>query len=301
MNIDLTGAMGLDIMISRMGDIIDAKLAERFGPAGTPPKAKRRIKPATTHDNSRVLVVPDLHVPYNHPDAFSFLVAVRDWLKPTRVICTGDEVDNHAMSFHTSDPDLDSAGPELEKSRAGMAELERHFKQLDLVTSNHGSLSRRKAYEHGIPERLITHYRHTLFGETEDDGTVEYPEDRGAGWWWHDELVIDLPDGRHAVMRHTWGANLKLMAQRNGCCLIQGHHHGLLDVQHAQLARQRIWSLTAGCLVDPECPAMAYGRGNAVQPMIGCAAIIDSEPCAIPMPLDRRGRWTGRLPVVPTA
>lgn len=291
----LTDGIALDLLVSKMSEILDSKLTERFG---TPSKAKRKIKPPSAHDNSRILVVPDFHAPYNHPDALPFLMAVRDWCKPTRNVCTGDEVDYHALSFHTSDPELDSAGPELEKARRSMADLERAFPQLDIVTSNHGSMAFRQAYEHGIPERLIVAYRSALFGEAEDDGTVEFPEDRGAGWWWHDDLEIDLPDGRHAVLRHGWGTNLKNMAQSNGCCLIQGHHHGLLDVQHVQLARQRIWALTAGCLVDPTCRAMRYGKGNKVQPMLGCAVILDSEPLTIPMPLDKRGRWTGRIPCV---
>ncbi|MCK8363719.1 metallophosphoesterase, partial [Erwinia amylovora] len=67
------------------------------------------------HNNKCILVVSDLHAPFNHPDSVAFLKAIKAKYKPTRVILTGDEVDFHAISFHDSDPDLDSAGKELEK------------------------------------------------------------------------------------------------------------------------------------------------------------------------------------------
>jgi len=42
-------------------------------------------------DNSVILNIPDLHVPYIHQDAFAFLRAVKSKYKPTRVIQLGDE------------------------------------------------------------------------------------------------------------------------------------------------------------------------------------------------------------------
>ena len=67
-------------------------------------------------DNSRILVISDLHIPYHHVDALEFLAHLAEKYKPTRVICLGDELDKHAMSFHASDPDLKSSGDELKAS-----------------------------------------------------------------------------------------------------------------------------------------------------------------------------------------
>ena len=60
-----------------------------------------------------ILLIPDLHIPYHHPDSFAFLDAVKRKYKPTEVINLGDMEDNHAISFHESDADLFSAGDEL--------------------------------------------------------------------------------------------------------------------------------------------------------------------------------------------
>lgn len=42
-------------------------------------------------DNSRVLLISDLHAPYNHPKAVEFLRKLKDKYQPTRVISLGDE------------------------------------------------------------------------------------------------------------------------------------------------------------------------------------------------------------------
>ncbi len=64
--------------------------------------------------NDRILVISDMHHPYSHPDVLPFLTALNKKYQPTRVVCVGDEIDCHAMSFHDSDPDLMSAGDELQ-------------------------------------------------------------------------------------------------------------------------------------------------------------------------------------------
>ena len=55
--------------------------------------------------DKRILVISDMHMPYHHPDSFAFLKAVKKSFDPTRIINIGDEVDNHGISFHDSDPD----------------------------------------------------------------------------------------------------------------------------------------------------------------------------------------------------
>ena len=64
-------------------------------------------------DTRRILNISDQHMPYEHPDMFAFLAAIKRKYKPTLVVNGGDEVDAHALSFHDSDSDLPSAGDEL--------------------------------------------------------------------------------------------------------------------------------------------------------------------------------------------
>ena len=81
--------------------------------------------------NQSILVISDLHVPFEHPDTVPFLKAVKSQFKPTDVVQIGDEADFHALSFHDSDPDLPSAGEELEKA---IAKLQPIYKLFPKVT-----------------------------------------------------------------------------------------------------------------------------------------------------------------------
>lgn len=61
-----------------------------------------------------ILVISDQHYPYNHPDIYAFLKALKDKYEPDRVINIGDELDYHAISFHDHHPDLLAPGDELQ-------------------------------------------------------------------------------------------------------------------------------------------------------------------------------------------
>ena len=99
----------------------------------------KSVKPKKdTEDNSRILFISDLHIPFHHEDSFDFLRHLKQKYKPTRVICLGDELDKHSLSYHEHDPNGYSAGHELEVSIPYIKELEEIFPKMDIIESNHG-------------------------------------------------------------------------------------------------------------------------------------------------------------------
>ena len=74
-----------------------------------------------------ICVLSDMHHPYAHPDLIPFLNAVKKKYKPDKIICIGDEADFHDASFHDSNPDLDSAGVELDKAIISLKEVYKLF------------------------------------------------------------------------------------------------------------------------------------------------------------------------------
>ena len=48
-----------------------------------------------------ILVISDLHTPYEHPDVVPFLTAIKAKYKPDTVVCIGDEIDYHATLQRT--------------------------------------------------------------------------------------------------------------------------------------------------------------------------------------------------------
>mgnify|MGYP001462217071 CR=1 FL=1 len=75
--------------------------------------------------NKKILVISDMHLPYQHKDSITFLKEIKKEFKPDTIINIGDSLDFHAISMHDSNPDLFSAGQELAEARKYIKELER--------------------------------------------------------------------------------------------------------------------------------------------------------------------------------
>lgn len=234
-------------------------------------------------DNSCLLVIPDQHAPYQHPDSLQFLADVAANIRPTRIINLGDETDSHALSMHDSDPSLASAGDELIRAREFLHDLARMFPVMDVCHSNHGSLIYRRAFKSGIPAEYIKPYRDFIF-----------PDGGGDGWEWADEFRIELPDGTAVTVRHHFVGQKNAVGHGLRSHVCQGHEHGKFYIVYDQTTFAQNWSLVSGCLIDPDAMAFAYGKMYEGKPIIGCSAIIDSQPVLIPMPM-HNGRYTGKL------
>lgn len=232
------------------------------------------------HDNRRILLISDLHIPYHHQDALDFLLHLKDKYKPTRVICLGDEVDGHALSFHDSDPDLPSAGDEIRQALPVIAKLFEMFPKMDILESNHGSLVWRKAKVSGIPKHYIKSYNEVL-------GVDE-------GWKWSFDLTVDLPNGQKCYMHHGKTSNIIQLSQQMGMNALQGHYHETFKIDYWGNSTGLYWGMQCGCLIDDDKLAFNYNNVNIKRPIIGTGLIIDSMPILEPMILDAGGRWVGK-------
>jgi hypothetical protein len=232
-------------------------------------------------NNKSILVISDLHCPYNHPDTVAFLKAVKAKYKPTRVILSGDEIDYHAISFHDADPDLDSAGVELTKAIECLKPIYKLFPKAEVLESNHGSLVFRKALANGLSRKFFKSPREIL----------EAPK----GWTWHFDITLKLPDGTGCYFHHSKGANVKKNSQAMGLSFVQGHHHEAFEISYWGNPNALLFGMTVGCLVDTKSYALAYNKNNLKRPVIGLGLIIDSKAILVPMKLNKKGRWTGKL------
>lgn len=229
-----------------------------------------------------ILVIPDQHMPYHHADMLPFLAAVKKAFPIDLVVNLGDEVDHHAISFHDSDPNLDSAGVELEKAKLVLAQLHRLFPEQLVCASNHGSLAFRKAKAHGIPVQYLKSYREVLF-----------PKHGAPQWSWAAHWRVPTPLGD--VMFQHQSPDPTSDAAHHRCNLMVGHAHGKFAIEYAASPDYLYWGGTSGCLIDNDAAAFAYGQHTKKKPIIGCTVILAGRPTLIPMVLDTEGRWIGRL------
>ena len=231
--------------------------------------------------NKTVLIIPDTHIPYSHPDYIKFLKAVKEKLNPEISIHLGDEVDHHSISFHDSDTSLDSADIELDKAIIEIGEgLHKLFKKLYLLESNHGSLVYRKMKHHGIPIRVLKPLNELY----------ETPL-----WEWHHDLIL-LTNMGPVYFCHGKSKSYGKLAKEMMCSAVQGHFHGNFEITWHRSAMATRFNMFVGCLVDEDSMAMAYARNNLPKPILGCGYIDPSGmPHLIRMVLDKNGRWNEEL------
>jgi hypothetical protein len=226
-------------------------------------------------------VIGDQHAPYQHNDALDFLKAIKKEFGITRVVNIGDEVDNHDISFHKSEKGLFSAGFELEAARDWLKDLEKIFPKMDLVDSNHGSLFFRRALDAGLPYEVIKPYNE-IWGVSDK-------------WVWKHDLTLKLPNKQLCYFHHGKSSNVAKVSQSLGMNVVQGHYHEKHIIEYWKSPAGRFWGMQTGCLIDNKSRAFAYNKNNLKEPILGSAVIVDSIPQLVPMILNKKSRWVGRL------
>ena len=229
-----------------------------------------------------ILVIPDMHAPYHHPDTLEFITHIRNLYNPDTVVSLGDEADYHALSFHDSDPNLDSAGAELEKAKMFLSALHKEFPKLLICHSNHGSMQYRRAKAHGIPVQMLKRYRDVLLPDTDN-----------SGWAWRYAWRLETALGPVLFKHQSAGSPIGDAAHEQAN-LVVGHTHGVCAIDYAASSGRLYWAMTAGCLIDKDALAFAYGKHSKNKPIISCAIINEGIPRILPMLLDEDGRWVGR-------
>jgi predicted MPP superfamily phosphohydrolase len=239
-------------------------------------KKKVRAKRAKKPKRNVVLTISDMHVPYHHPDALAFLKALKKKYKPTTVICLGDMLDFHNISFHDSDPELFSAGDELKEARKHIKTIEKLFPEMVIVGSNHGDLPLRKLFAAGLPKEFLKSYNE-IYGV-------------GKKWKFVDDYSFQGVYYCHGISK----SGIKLAAQRAQSC-VQGHYHTDFRIDYISNPKNLLWSMQIGCLIDDEALAFAYNKLQLTRPIIGTGVVVEGVPQLVPMLLNKKGRWIGSL------
>lgn len=226
-----------------------------------------------------LLILSDMHCPYEHPDTVAFLKYLKAKYKPDTVICIGDEIDNHAISFHDSDPDLASAGEELKQAIKALQPIYKLFPKVTVIESNHGSLVYRKALANGLPKAVFKSYNEIL----------EAPK----GWEWKFDTIIQTELGPIYICHGKAGAPGKLAAQY-GMSTIEGHFHEKAQITYISTPEKLMFGAHTGCLADDKSLALGYNKVNPKRPIVSTIVVIDGIPHIEPMVLEKNGRWVKR-------
>lgn len=194
----------------------------------------------------RVLLISDLHLPWALDGWFEFLQRIHSKRNYDVIISIGDEVDNHAISFHENELGMPTASKELEMAQEKMMLLGTLFPKIYFLNSNHGSLIFRKAKFNGIPYGFIK----------------PLPELYGTPLYeWHDEMLLQTNSGK-IYLTHGKSSTYGRLAINMGCHAIQGHFHSKAEITYHKTIMGMKYNMFLGCLADREKLAFTYAKSN---------------------------------------
>jgi hypothetical protein len=226
----------------------------------------QNLEPYTFGNKNNILIIGDLHAPFNLPDYLEFCLEQQKKFKCGTVIFIGDVIDNHYSSYHESDPDGMSAGDELDIAICELQKYYRVFPEASVIIGNHDRLVYRKAFSGGVSKRWIKEYKDVL----------KVPN-------WNFVESLDLFD---VNINHGEGGTARMKMKKELQSQIQGHLHSDLYVDFIVGKNFRIFGMQVGCGIDFKSYAMAYGK-NFKKPAIGCGVLLNKGtlPIVIPMHL----------------
>lgn len=224
------------------------------------------LKKMRETDTRNILVVGDLHCPFDLKGYLEFCLEQYEAFNINHVIFIGDILDNHAFSYHEADPDGMSAGLELEKSIEKVSHWYNAFPDADVCIGNHDRLAARKSFTGGIPKAWIRSYNEVL---------------NTPKWNWVESVVYD-----DVLYEHGEGGQAQTKAKNNLMSSVCGHTHTEAYCKWFVGKRYRIFAMQVGCGVDSSTYAAAYAR-NYKKQAIGCSVILNNGtlPINLLMPL----------------
>lgn len=212
----------------------------------------------------RILVIGDLHCPFEKEGYFEFCLETYDRFNCNQVVFIGDLVDSHATSRHETDPDGMSAKTELERAIEDLQKWREAFGVATVIVGNHDRVVMRRAFSSSIPSMWIKSFNEVL----------------GTSWDWTERAEFD---GVQFV--HGEGGTARTKAKNDMQSTVQGHIHTQAYVEHFCGNRSRIWAMQVGCGLDRDTYAAAYAKHYKKQ-AIGCGVVIGGHTainCLMPL------------------
>ena len=205
---------------------------------------------------SRVLVIGDLHAPFDLDSYFDHCVEVYERYNCNRVVFIGDVIDNHYSSYHETDADGMGGGKELQLAIDRLARWYHRFPDADITVGNHDRIIMRKAQTGGVPKQWIREYSEVL----------NTPR-------WNFVTSVEIDD---VLYIHGEAGTAKTKARADMRSTVQGHLHTQAYTEYFVGANSRVFGCQVGCGIDAKRYAIAYMKVGK-NPAIGCAVVLGGK------------------------
>lgn len=213
----------------------------------------------------RVLVVGDIHAPFDLTQYLHHLKSVYDQFNCDTVVFIGDIIDNHYSSFHNTDPNGMGGGDELDYAIARIQRYYEVFPEAYVIIGNHDRMTARKAFAGGVPRQWLKEYHEVL---------------QVPNWKFVTELELD-----GVLYFHGEGGTAKTKMKSELQPVVQGHLHTQAYIEWAFSKQSRIFGMQVGTGIDFDEYAFAYAKAGK-KPAISCGVVLNGlYPFLVPMDL----------------
>jgi predicted MPP superfamily phosphohydrolase len=217
---------------------------------------------------SNILVVPDLHIPFMHKNTISFIKKALKENKIDEVIFTGDVVDFYTFSRYDKHPDAMNSRQEIEKAKKILKQLVAIIPKAKICIGNHEMRLYKQAAAAGFYSDIVKSLNSIL--------------DLPKTWVFGEKFEVDGIIFTHGDGASGRGAAFKLIEKYRKPCVI-GHLHGQFTITYLNNGVTTCWACVAGCMVDTDSYAMAYGKYSNDKPICGLTLIKNKVPSYIPL------------------
>ena len=238
-------------------------------------RSKTKVQPipkplVAVEPMARVLVIGDLHCPFDNPKYLDFLKEIYERYHCTRVVCIGDMVDMSTLSRHQPEAEALGVPDEFTKAKEHLKKYMEAFPHMSICWGNHTQRLLQRANDAGIPEFCLKSLRE-LF---------ELPETWEIADTWEINGVTYL----HGTQFNSRNI-LTTAANYTSGSIAFGHQHSLLGcVYNRNLFNKEAFAMCVGCGIDETAYAFKYGKNAKMKPILGCGVVISStEAYAIKM------------------
>ena len=193
-----------------------------------------------TKDETRVLVIGDLHEPFCLDSYLKHCKDVYSKYNCNRVVFIGDVIDNHYSSYHETNADGMGGGDELDLAIDRIARWYKAFPKADVTIGNHDRIIARKAQTSSIPKRWVRDYSEVL---------------NTPNWNFIERVVID-----DVQYMHGEGGTARTKSKADMMSTVQGHLHTQCYTEWSVGAKFKVFGTQVGCGIDHDKYAFAYAN-----------------------------------------
>lgn len=212
-------------------------------------------------------VFSDTHFPFVHENYLEFIIDTFTQYGVTDIICTGDLVDNHAISRHQTETMAMGGLTEFQMAYQCVRDYIEAFPKLKLCLGNHDLIPQRQAATLNLGDNFVKSFSEVW----------QLPKEWEVG----DTFVFDNVLYNHYGSGKDGAINRALNERMS---TVTGHTHSWANVKYSANERDIIFGMNVGCGIDNEAYAFAYGKNARYKPNLACGIVkSSSEAYVIPM------------------